>query len=77
MSYSAPILLSAMLAMSLAACQKKEESMPMPETGAIPAPSPETGAPPPMATPPASSESLEPQSGSQPGSQPGSPASNY
>ncbi len=76
MNYSVSVLLSAMLAMSLAACQNKEESMPMPETGAISPPSQEMDSPP-MKTPPPSSESAEPQSGSQPGSQPGSPPSNF
>lgn len=66
MNYPVPVLIVAMLAMSLGACQKKEESMPMPEASAPMAPAP--GTPPgDMGMPPAPAEGGAPQ---QPGSEP-------
>lgn len=66
MSYPVPILIVAMLALSLGACQKKEESTYMPEASAPAAPAPEPN-PGEMVTPPAPSEGGMPQ---QPGSEP-------
>ncbi len=64
------VLTAALLAVSLAACQNKEESMPMPETGAIQEPVPETSPPTQMGAPPASSEGTAPESANQPGGAP-------
>jgi hypothetical protein len=63
MNYPVSMLLSAMLVMPLVACQKKEESMPMPETGQVSPPSPEFGAPPAIELPPVTNGFATPPSG--------------
>jgi hypothetical protein len=64
MNHSIPVLIAVLLAASLGACQKKEESTPMPEVGAPSVPAPETGSGG-MGTPPAPAEGAAPQPSGQ------------